>query len=574
MRGLNEDEVAKVMEGLGGAPNSSALAARVHRDTEGNPLFVGEIARLLAQEGVLSAGGASALDFRLPEGVREVIGRRMDALSEDCNEALRVASVIGREFSIQQLERVADMDESRLLNALDEAASARVIDELPRSIGRYQFSHALMRQTLEAELTTTRRVRLHARIVDMLEELYKGQLGPHAVELAHHCAEAEAVIGPDKLVRYSMMAGERALAAYAWEDAQVHFERALAGKEGQAMDAETAAIASGLGHALAAMSQYQHAVTHMRRAFAYYVEVGDVARALAIVEPYPSILLIQLKDMLFQALELVPADSLQSARLLCSYGLSVGVRGNGYAQAQAALEAALAIARRERDVALEMRVMAVSANVDGYHMKWQQCLEKSLRALELAAQVDDPVDKQRAHNWAYNSSFVTGDPKRAEEHITEAYAIAEALRNVFNIEVALSRRRILAYLCGEWEALYALSDRYDGDLSNSVLAMALNQTGDFEKGKAYMDAVTGPIYRIDRSKSCWSLVAACFCHISGETDLLTEVEVAARDALANPELSPVVALDAQAALAQVAVLRHGAPAAAEQYAALKPYPNT
>jgi DNA-binding CsgD family transcriptional regulator len=104
--------------------------------------------------------------------------------------------------------------------------------------------------------------------------------------------------------------------------------------------------------------------------------------------------------------------------------------------------------------------------------------------------------------------------------------------------------------------------------------MALYQIGDFDKGKAYMDAVTGAVNRIDTSRSFWALVAACFCYISGETDLLADVEAAARDAMGNPELPPFIACDAHAALAQVAVLRHEASTAAEQYAALKPYANT
>jgi DNA-binding CsgD family transcriptional regulator/tetratricopeptide (TPR) repeat protein len=590
LRGLSREDVGQFIRLMPVANPDERMVSTIYEQTEGNPFFVSEVVRLLSEEGTLSASDdARTLPTRIPEGVREAIGRRLDRLSETCNEVLAIASVIGREFDLNQLTALDDIPGDELLDALDEAVRAYLIEE---TTGRYSFTHALVQQTLVSEMTTSRRIRLHARIAEALLRLYGDNAEAHAAALTHHYSEASALVGPERMVHYSLLAGEQALAAYAWEDAQAHFERALKGKEGQltstgsesalslskgqGMDGEAAAIASGLGHALAALNQHQQAATHMRRAFvAYYAEVGDVARALATVDPYPSYLLIQLKDTLAQALELVPADSLQSARLLCSYGLSVGARGNGYAQGQEALEAALAIARREGDTALEMRVMSVSANVDGYHMKWQQCLNKSLRALELATQGEHYlVDKRRAHSWVCNSSFATGDPEKAEEHITEAYAIAEPLRNVFDLVVALSRRRILAYLCGEWEALHALGDRYTNDLSNGVLAMALYQTGDFDKGKACMHAVTEPVNRLDRSRAFWSLVAASFCYISGETDLLAGVEAAARDAIANHELPPVVTLEAQAALAQVAVLRHDASSAAEQYAALKLYPNT
>ena len=91
-------------------------------------------------------------------------------------------------------------------------------------------------------MTLTRRVRLHARIAETLEKLYGENAEAHAAELAHHYVQAEAVLGSEKLVRYSSLAGERALPTYAHEEALAHFQRALAPKEGQPTDAETAAL--------------------------------------------------------------------------------------------------------------------------------------------------------------------------------------------------------------------------------------------------------------------------------------------------------------------------------------------
>ena len=104
--------------------------------------------------------------MRIPEGVREVIGRRLNRLTDRCNETLTVAAVIGREFELRQLVRlVEDMSEDRLPEVLDEALSARVIEELPRAVGRYECTPALIRQTVYDELSTTRRVQLSANIL-------------------------------------------------------------------------------------------------------------------------------------------------------------------------------------------------------------------------------------------------------------------------------------------------------------------------------------------------------------------------------------------------------------------------
>ncbi len=173
LRGLDQHEVGRVLEVTGGLKRSTELITQVHQQTEGNPLFVGEVGRLLAQEGIPATGDVGEWDFRLPEGVREVIGRRLDRLSDECNQLLTVASVVGREFDFRLLKALsADTDESRLLELLDEALEARVIEENAGRGERYQFSHSLIQRTLAEELSTSRRVRLHARIGEALEELY------------------------------------------------------------------------------------------------------------------------------------------------------------------------------------------------------------------------------------------------------------------------------------------------------------------------------------------------------------------------------------------------------------------
>ena len=162
LRGLDQEDVGRFIELASGVTPPSGMVEAVHRQTEGNPLFVTEVVRLLVQEGHLSRddgrGGSQTAptgtdheswSVRIPEGVREVIGRPLDRLSERCNETLTIASMVGREFAFEQLSPlIEDISGDRLLEVLDEALSARVIEELPRAVGRYQFTHALIRETL------------------------------------------------------------------------------------------------------------------------------------------------------------------------------------------------------------------------------------------------------------------------------------------------------------------------------------------------------------------------------------------------------------------------------------------
>jgi predicted ATPase len=170
------------------APPQAILEA-VYRQTEGNPLFMTEVVRLLVQEDILTQEGMSKFHIfsgttrgtvpqgsvqdmrvRIPDGVREMIGRRLNRLSEQCNQTLTIAAVMGREFRLEELAcLIDDVPQEGMRALLEEAEQERIIEGLPGVLGHYQFSHALIRETLYDELTTARQMRLHAHIARALE---------------------------------------------------------------------------------------------------------------------------------------------------------------------------------------------------------------------------------------------------------------------------------------------------------------------------------------------------------------------------------------------------------------------
>src|SRR5262249_62017710 len=103
-----------------------ALARAISRETEGNPFFVQEIVRHLVDEGMLGCEGAQwtrpsrLANLRLPESVRDVIGRRLGRLSAACLQCMTAASLVGGAFGLDVLERIADLGGERLLNVLAE----------------------------------------------------------------------------------------------------------------------------------------------------------------------------------------------------------------------------------------------------------------------------------------------------------------------------------------------------------------------------------------------------------------------------------------------------------------------
>ncbi len=270
LRGLADEDVSRLVETIAGEKPSEAAVAAVCRQTEGNPFFINELVPLLVAEGRLRRGTPASWNLAVPQGVREIIGRRLDGLSPECNRILTLASVIGREFELAVLEGLGGLGRDELLAVLEEALAARLVVEVPRTAGRYAFSHGLIRDTLYEELPTARRMPLHRQIGELLEgrEAAEARLA----ELAYHFFEAAHGGDVGKAVDYSMRAGARAAQQLAYEEAAGHYERAL-----QALDLTEQADGQRC-ELLLALGDVQMGAGEAPAARASFLRAADVAR--------------------------------------------------------------------------------------------------------------------------------------------------------------------------------------------------------------------------------------------------------------------------------------------------------
>jgi tetratricopeptide (TPR) repeat protein len=387
---------------------------------------------------------------------------------------LTTASVIGREFDFKLISALnQDIIEEQLLEIIDEALESHLIEGIPGRIDHYQFSHVLVQQTLVNELSTSRQARLHARIGQVLEELYGSAAQAHAVELTHHFAEAETVVGPEKVVHYSLLAGEQALAIYAWEEAQRYFQRGLEATKTHlnslepAKDAEEAALLLGLGRAQAATldrHQMAEAAVSLKRAFDYYADNGDISGAcnVAMIGATMRVSIGQrstITDIITRSLALVPSDSREAAHLLSRYAEVVARVEGDYYLAQEPFSQALTIARHVGDVALERRVLAQWANTDHTHLRQQECREKCLRIIELSCAADEPYPDFIAHFYATAVLGWTGELEDARRHAATLLAMSERFRHRSQLVSALWRNEMVSRLSGDWPAARVFSDR-------------------------------------------------------------------------------------------------------------------
>ncbi len=281
LHGLDMEEVEEFVEAAAGHEldeEGGRLARLLHNETEGNPFFMGQVLRHLVESGTIVerdghwVPGAHPDEIGIPEGVREVVGRRLARLHPSTNEVLAAAAVIGRDFDRDLLTSVVDVDTEAVLDALEESEEAHLITAGDGRGGRYTFVHALVRSTLYEEIPTTRRLRLHRRIGEALE----ADVDRHLDELAYHFAESAALSGIARAVDYGRRAAARAVGRLAYEEASVDYERALATLDPASADDREprAELLVELGRALWMSGERSHARQQLAEARSLAAEIG------------------------------------------------------------------------------------------------------------------------------------------------------------------------------------------------------------------------------------------------------------------------------------------------------------
>jgi len=219
---------------LGARTDSAALGEALHRETNGNPFFLGEIVHLLASEGSWESWEAR----RVPHGVREVIVQRLQRLGDECRDPLAVAALLGDPFELRTLREILGQDE--VADRLQHAADDRILIEVEEQPGHYGFANALIRRVLADELKPSVRASWHARIAAVLEH-HAATSEAVASELVRHFAGADTPEGLRKAFDHACAGAERAARGLGWEEAVRLYEVALdVGERSGAVDAERA----------------------------------------------------------------------------------------------------------------------------------------------------------------------------------------------------------------------------------------------------------------------------------------------------------------------------------------------
>ncbi len=463
---MPEHEVADLLAELGGSPPPGRVVHAVFEGTEGNPFFVEEVFQHLADEGRLFDDGGewrpdlSAEELDVPEGVRIVIGRRLERLTDETLRMLGPAALIGRRFDLQVLEELEVLDPDALLDALDEAESARLVrsDSSARHAG-YGFTHELIRQTLLHRLSAPRRQRWHRQSAEAIKSTYPDALDRRAADLAYHLYEAGGAADVDETRSFCMLAGRQALDGAAFEEALWHVRRAYSVDERDPPPEQKLLLERIRAEALwgTGIGEWPNAVATWLSALEIpeSLEDGQAIVEICIAVNFGLLALDDHQTARETAQKglAVLGDARVAARslLLAKYGLATTFAD--FHSAANALDAAEEIAR---DLDDSLTLGRVLADRTGHLISWglpREAIDAGTRGLELLDLTLDPMEWIITEAHVLLGMHVSGLHEEIVERAIELRTHADRFGNLYGQTFAVrAQMDMRLYTAGDWKA--------------------------------------------------------------------------------------------------------------------------
>jgi tetratricopeptide (TPR) repeat protein len=454
LAGLSQIAIGEVATRLCDVRLSPSAIELIYQQTDGNPLFAIELITVLVDE---SAGcEIAAMPAKIPAGVHETIGRRLSRLSERCNELLCVAAVHGRQFTAREIAVAMGEDLQQLLKDLDPAVQAGIIQPNLDVAGGFQFTHALIRETIYEDLPPADRMRLHARAGDALVSVHSAHPELALTRIAHHYYQAASLGTADKAVVYALRAAESAVRVYAYEDALLHYDRAIETLEsGGLIHDERLARAYVLkSSALVQLGQVQQSIEVLLEAVNRTRVLGsagllvDILMLLALssrhVEQQHFVPLLE------RALALLPeVDSTPRAKALATLAFAQRTVADK-SRIQPLAEEAVAMASRSCDATArcacyQLAVMALRGNPETLHRR----LVLGHEYIAVARSTGRADLLAEAYHWQALNYFESGQLAELEALLEHYDGLSTARFGLHQYQVG-AHHVTLALLRGEW----------------------------------------------------------------------------------------------------------------------------
>jgi len=464
--GLADDDVASFVAQATGQDlddSLSRLAADITVRSRGNPFFVGELwHHLVSSRAVVNEEGrwvvrTSLADAGVPDSVREVVGDRLAHVSFASRRLAEVAALAGQ-AELRVLLSAADATASDVTASLDELSAAGLLEAVDRPHLSYRFTHALVRESIEAAIPPASRAQVHMRIGDALESLHEADRRPVLAELFRHYTEAAPLGMASKAVYYGRRAAEQAMASLAYEDAASYLTTAL---ELTASGSRTRTeVMIALGDAVAFRGDWVQAQGIFEEAFHLAREHGEatlVAEAALGFEDSthgPGLSGDDALRMVSEAIRLVGDEgSLLRAKLEAAHARSLTHSGR-LEEAKAKLESALAMGREAGDEALTLALIAALVS----ETDPPQLIRHADELDEVAVRTGNLWTVAYAGVFRLRAYLMLGDLDRARALVVRHRALAARIHHeVVDLE-SLHYELTLALAVGDFETAEASAE--------------------------------------------------------------------------------------------------------------------
>jgi DNA-binding CsgD family transcriptional regulator len=457
LAGLSRIAIGEVAERICGIALPESAIGAIYQRTDGNPLFAIELIKVLIEE---SAGGEiAAMPARIPAGVRETIGRRLLRLSDRCNELLCNAAVQGRQFTAREIAAAMDESVQRVLTDLEPAVQAGIVQSNVNISGSYQFTHALIRETIYEDLPAADRLRLHGRAGDALVSVHAANLESALTRIAHHYYEAAALHNSDRAVVFAMRAADSAVRMYAYEDALLHYNRTIEILEssGSMHDERLARAYILKGSALKQLGCVQDSIEVLLDAVNRIQVLGsvellvDVLMFLAMSSSH--VAQRHVIPLLDRALALLPdADSAPRAKALATLAFAQRTVTDK-SRIQRSVDEALEVAARSCDATArcecyQLTILALRGDPESLIRR----LQLGQEFISVARSTGSADLLAEAYHWQALNYFESGQLEELEP-LLEHYDSLSAARFGLHQYRARAHRVTLALVRGDWADL-------------------------------------------------------------------------------------------------------------------------
>lgn len=577
--------VSEYLRACGIAEQPTELVRAVLDRTEGNPLFVGEVARLLKHEGLLDYGSAqdvSAWEKHIPQKIRLAILGQVQRLSSQCRDVMSLAALAGREFESVILHQAAQTGRAATEQMLEQAIAHGIITEGGGRPGRYKFTHALVQDVLIEQIPATRRSVLHLKIGKALERRSTRDLETRAGDLARHFDSA----GPEAVKRaahYYRLAGERALSMHGFEDALEQLGRALQLENDKGSAHDTARLLFGMAQCQHGVGRFREAVENYTRAFNLFDQSGDLDNAIHMLEQ-PLILAekgANATGLLERAIALAGPGTLRAEALGGKYGLAVYHDTGDYQKAASLFDRALRSAKEAGDRSQEKTALVNRGRIECDELHFDEAHRLEQEAFRLAREDEDVWIEGMSLASDVQSLLGLGRLADAEKqaHLLHAFGERVHIRLwtsvISNLRLAVQRQR------GELAAAREINEKalalgrvpfFTWNLADRALLDF--EQGDTAHGAQFLQKVEEEAHLADLPFHWegWlvvlvSLISWC----TGEQMRLEGAESAARTLLLKGGLRKGDVVHIHAGLGLIAVIRRDGEAVRKHYAELLPF---